>query len=475
LVQFEHETVDANSSENEFLMKGENRNMKKIIVAFFGLFLLHSVSAQRNFTLHQHQHTAQSIHLNPAFRPNARFYGNIGSGMHSFGINHSGFTLNQLLVQRDFDDSLEFRPADAINAMARINHINLDFNNELIGFGLRLGKTYFSLTATNRMQFSLIYPRDLFRFVFEGNGASLLGQRADLDGLGLKFNSYMEYALGANRTFLDDKLTIGVRFKLISGIANIHTAKSQLGIYTDSTTFDITIDGAMHAYSSGLNSYQVSDFRSLGFKYLTRFPNMGMGLDLGATFRLNDMLDFSASVIDLGFINWKEGNKNYISNDVNYTFEGVDINQFLADSSDFVQNFTDTLRGIFNASENDDAYRTSLNTRFYLGARFKVADILHLTGLWFNEFILGNYRPGLSVGATLKLKEILSISANYSLYGRSLGNVGLGFNMRLGSVQFFAMTDNILGVLNFSASKNWHFNVGMAFYIGKPDNKNKSE
>lgn len=449
--------------------------MKKIVMILLGLVLFEGVMAQRNFTLHQHQHMAQSIHVNPAFRPNARIYANIGVGMHSFGVNHSGFTLDQLLFERDYDDSLEFRPSEAIAAMGRINHLNLDFNNELVGFGLRLGKTYFSLTATNRMQFSFIYPRDLFRIVFEGNGGEFLGQRADLDGLGIKLNSYMEYALGVNRSFFEDKLVVGGRFKLLSGIANIHTARSELGISTDSTTFDITIDGVMHAYSSGLDSYSNSDFRNLGFKYLTRFPNLGMGLDLGATFQLNDMLDFSASVIDLGFIRWKDGNKNFISNEVDYTFQGIDINQYMADSSSFVDNFTDSLRTIFDASENDDEYTTSLNTRFYLGARFKVGDMVHLNALWFNEFILGRYRPGVSVGATVKLKEILSVSANYSIYGRSASNIGLGLNMRLGSVQFFAMTDNVLGVLNLSGSKNWHVNLGMSLCIGKPDSKNKPE
>lgn len=449
--------------------------MKKLGLFLFVLFLFQTVLAQRNFTMHQHQHMGQSIHLNPAFRPNARFYVNVGVGMHSFGMNHSGFTLDQLLVERDYDDSLEFRPANAIAAMDRINHFNLDFNNELIGFGLRLGETYFSLTATNRMQFSFIYPRDLFKIVFEGNGGEFLGQRADLDGLGIKLNSYMEYALGMNRSFLDERLVLGARFKLLSGIANIHTARSELGITTDSTTFDITIDGAMHAYSSGLDSYDNSDFRNLGFKYLTRFPNMGMGLDFGATFQLNDMIDFSASVIDLGFIRWKDGNKNFISNDVNYTFQGVDINQYMADSSSFVNNFSDSLRAIFDASENDDAYTTSLNTRFYFGARFKVMDILHVNALWFNEFILGRYRPGFSVGGTIKLKEFLSASANYSVYGRSFTNIGLGLNLRLGSVQFFAMTDNILGALNLSGSKNWHVNVGLSACIGKPDSKKKTE
>lgn len=447
--------------------------MKKYSLFLLGLLFIEGVFAQRNFSLHQHQHVAQSIHVNPAFRPNAQFYANIGGGMHSFGFNHSGFTFDQLLVKRA-DDSLEFRPDNAIDAMARINHFNLDFQNELLGFGVRFGQTYLSFTATNRMQFSLIYPRDLFRFIFEGNGGSFLGQRADLDGFGVKFNAYMEYAIGANRTFLGERLTLGGRFKLISGIANIHTAKSELGIYTDSTTFDITIDGAMHAYTSGSSGYDLSDYRNLGFTYLTRFPNMGMGIDLGATLRLNDMLDFSASVIDLGFINWKTDTKNFISDDVNYTFQGVDINQFMSDSSGYVDNFVDTLQGIFNATQNNDAYRTSLNTRFYFGARFKLMDAIHLNALWFNEFILGKYRPGIALGTTIKLKEILSISANYNMYGRAFGNIGLGLNMRLGPVQYFVMTDNILGVVNASASKNWHLNIGMSACFGKPDSKKNS-
>jgi hypothetical protein len=452
----------------------ESRVMKKFIVFLLSILVFDGVFAQRNFTLHQHQNAAQAIHLNPAFRPNARIYANIATGMHSFGFNHSGFVFDELLVRRP-DDSLEFQPSNAIDAMAKINHFNLDFKNELLGFGVRLGQTYFSFTATNRMQFSLMYPRDLFRFVFEGNGASLLGQRADLDGLGIKFNAYMEYAFGANRSFLDDRLTIGGRVKLISGIANIHTAKSELGIFTDSTTFDITVDGVVHAYTSGSSGYDFSDYRNLGFTYLTRFPNFGMGIDLGATLKFNDMIDFSASMIDFGFINWKSDTRNYISNDVNFTFQGVNINQFLSDSVGFVNNFVDTLQGLFSGDINNDEYRTLLNTRFYFGARFKLLDAIHLNALWFNEFILGKYRPGIALGTTIQLKEFISLSANYNAYGRALGNIGLGLNMRVGPVQYFVMTDNILGVLNASASKNWHINIGASLCLGKPDSNKRNK
>jgi hypothetical protein len=31
------------------------------------------------------------------------------------------------------------------------------------------------------------------------------------------------------------------------------------------------------------------------------------------------------------------------------------------------------------------------------------------------------------------------------------------------------MTDNVLGALNLSGSKNWHINGGFSLCIGKPD------
>lgn len=447
--------------------------MKSFSLVFF-LTAAVTVFSQRNFTLHQHQNIQQSMHLNPAFRPNVRFYISAASGLHSFGLNHSGFTWNDLAVKRELDDSLELRPSSAIEQMAELNHIDYDMVNELFGLGLRLNKMHFSFTVSNRTQLAFNYTRDLFKFVFEGNGASLLGQRANLDGLGIRFNSYLEYAIGANRSFLGDKLVVGGRFKLISGIANVHTARSQLGIYTDSTTFDITLDGALTLNTSGFGGFAASDLTNLGFTYLTQFPNFGVGLDLGASYNISDKINVSASVVDLGFINWKTNNQNLVTNDVNFKFEGVDINQFLQDTN-FVSNFTDSLQGIFDASQDSSFYRTALSTRFYLGGTFEVLPVLHINALWFNEFILGRYRPGFALGATFRLGEIVSASANYSIYGRANRNIGLGINFRLGPLQLFAMTDNILGVLDLSTSKNWHANAGLAFMIGKPDKKKKKD
>lgn len=150
------------------------------------IFLLPGV-AQRNFTLYQFQNTQQSLHLNPAFRPNVRAYTSFGLGLASFGVTHTGFRLNDLLTPRPIDDSLVLNVGNAINKMAELNRISFDFLNELFGLGIRVNKTHLMFSATLKNQLDFFYPKDLFRFVFEGNGASLLGQKGLIwMGLGSK-------------------------------------------------------------------------------------------------------------------------------------------------------------------------------------------------------------------------------------------------------------------------------------------------
>jgi hypothetical protein len=431
------------------------------------IFLLPGV-AQRNFTLYQFQNTQQSLYLNPAFRPNIRAYTSFGLGLASFGVTHTGFRLNDLLTPRPIDDSLVLNVGNAINKMAELNRISFDFLNELFGLGIRVNKTHLMFSATLKNQLDFFYPKDLFRFVFEGNGASLLGQRANLDGLGVKMNVFMEYAGGFNRTLLDDKLCLGARVKVISGLFNAHTSRSQLGIHTSDSTFDITIDGAITLNTSNLNPFLDRNYFG-AYRNGFNFKNVRLGLDLGARYQLTDEVELSASLIDLGFIRWDANNRNFISNDVNFTFKGIDIKQFLSDSTAYLNHFSDSLQGVFSTTENTNAYSTSLNTRFFVGARVKMASFLYANALMFNEFILGKYFPGLALGATIQLSEFLTFSGNYILYGRFAQNLGVGVNLRLGALQFFTITDNLIGIINFRGARNLHFSAGMSISIGKPD------
>lgn len=439
---------------------------------FYALILMASwpVFSQRNFSLYQLNTTAQSHYFNPAFKPNANVYVSIPFGMQSFGVSHSGFTFNDLLQPRPKDDSLEFTPSVAIDKMGKLNYISVDLHNELFGFGFRVKKNYFSFGLVHRSQINFMYTQDMFRFVFEGNGKNFIGQRASLDGLGFNMHTYLEYGFGYNRV-VNEKLTVGGRLKLLSGVANVQTKRTALGISTDADDFDITIDGSAEINTSNVNPFidstQSETFNPLPYAF--NFQNSGMALDVGATYKLTEKITFSGSVMDLGVINWKTNNRNFVTNEFNFSFRGIDLNEFLKDSSDVLQQLADTLEGAFQQTENTNTYQTSLYTRVYLGGSYQLTKQFSASALWYNEFILGRYRTGITVAANAKLGEWFTATVNYSVYNRSYANVGAGFSLRGGPIQFYCMTDNLLGVLRPQGSRNWHVTFGMGILIGKPD------
>jgi hypothetical protein len=102
---------------------------QKLVLLFMVLLSSQPIFAQRYFSLYQLNTTAQSHYLNPAFKPNSKVYLSLPLGMQSFGASHSGFTVNHLIHSRSQDDSLELKPAIAIDKMAKLNFVNLDLQN----------------------------------------------------------------------------------------------------------------------------------------------------------------------------------------------------------------------------------------------------------------------------------------------------------------------------------------------------------
>ncbi len=456
-----------------------HRSALKLACALCLLPFGQNLIAQKNYTLYNLNETPQAHYLNPAFRSKAKVYISLPLGMQSFGVSNSGFHMNHLLQTRSQDDSLVFNPGNAIDKMAKKNFLTTETYNEIIGFGFAVKDNYFSFSMSNRFQSNLIYPRDLFKFAFEGNGKSYLGQRASLDGLGFNLTSYVEYAVGFNRKF-SKKLTAGGRIKLLSGIANVNTKKSQLGIYTDATTFDLTIDGSAALYTSGIKPFydtmpdNNNDYNPLNNAF--SFKNAGFAIDLGATYELTDKITVSASLLDLGTIKWTTNNANYISNDVNYRFEGVDLNQYLQDSTTtFLDQLQDTLENVFSQDENASSYRTGLYTRFYLGGTYKLTDKFFLGATLYNEIIKSRYRPGLILSGNVKLNNWFAATVNYSAYARSFGNVGLGFTIKGGPIQFYVISDNVAGFLFPKSSRNFHVSTGLSLLFGKPDEESKAK
>lgn len=435
------------------------------------IFATNSSVAQQNFTMYSMTKMGQAHYENPAYRANGKVYIGIALGSHSFGANHSGFTVNKILVPRKYDDSLQFDQEALKKALWKRNYIATDIRNELFGLGINIKKNYFSLSVTNRTSVNVIYPKDLIVLALEGNGKSFLGKRASFDGLGAKIDGYVEYALGYNRE-INEKLRVGGRLKFLSGYANFTTRKSKLGLTTDEETFDLTIDGKFKFQSSGVGGFVDKDSTNDEFDFKTpfNFKNFGIALDLGGTYQLTDKIGVSASLLDFGFIRWKTQTASYETDDLDFRFEGVDVKQYLNDSTDYLNRVLDTLRSKVDNDITSEAYTSTLSSRFYLGGTYKVTDWFTAGVTSYNQILNNRWRTSLILSGTIQLKNWLGFTANYSIYGRSMANIGLGLTLRGGPIQFYVMTDNILAI-NYLGTKNAHVSFGINLLIGKLDKK----
>ena len=444
--------------------------MKKIA---FALSILFSgiISAQQDFTLHQLTNTHQSTYVNVTNRPKAKIsFGIPMLGGYYMNMGNSGFTYNDIITVRQ-DDSLEINMDNVISVLKAKNYITTNFQLDYITAGFYLMKKhYITFNVTEKINSRFTYPKDLIVLLWEGNGKSLLGQRANFDGIGYDFMHYREYAVGYNIE-LNDKWTVGGRLKYLKGITNIYTKTSNLGMTTDETTFDLTFDGEIELNTSGVNELADTNYTFDFNNYMFKRNNSGFGIDLGASYQFSEKLKLFVDVIDLGFIKWKYDVKNFTKDTINFSFTGVDIKDFLGTqdttASQISQTLADSINNIIKLDENGTSYKTPLYTQFYLGAEYALNKKITLSGMGHFEFIHGRFRPSMTVGARFKLTNFFTAVANYSAYNNSYLNFGVGLAANLGPIQWYFASNNVVGAIAPYLTKNAHFRTGINIILGR--------
>lgn len=451
----------------------------KFICVIYFTSLSAMVFGQQGFTLYSMSNMSQSHYLNPAFSPEAKGHFSFpGMGMHSFGVSFSGFNYAQLIRSRVQDDSLEIDLNNAVKYSAKMNFISTALRDELMSFGFKINRNYFSVSMTNRLECNFLLPGDLITFAAAGNG-QFIGKRASYDGLSIHINSFMEYALGFNRVLGEkENFVLGARVKALSGISNVTTKKSKLGLYTDEDMFDLTLDGSLEMSSSGIGKFidggDTPDTRNI-LSNAYNFKNFGLAADLGFNFKASDKVALSASVTDIGFIKWKEDIKGYSTDSIDFSFQGLDAVAWFKDSTNtYWTELADSLEHRYVDLENSNPYTDNLFMNVFVGGKFYTGRSFYFGVALFDQIVNSNHRPGASLSANIKVKNWLALTVNQTYFARAYNNTGVGLCISPGPVQLYLITDNIMAAINQTHAKTAHFSFGLNFLI-KNRLKNNSD
>lgn len=447
--------------------------MKKtvhLLLFFAGILFCFQSIAQQEFTLYNMHVVPQRGNYNPSFTPmNVKAY--VGIPVFSseyISLGSSGFRYSDIIKHRS-DDSLYVDFNNMLSKLSKKNYISVAYQVDLLSFGFAIKeKNFISFNMTEKAHLRFRYPKNFMEFIWKGN-AGMLDNEVKFN-FGLNFLHYREYAIGYSRK-LTDRFSLGIKLKYLYGMENFSTKKSDVSLITASSDYAVTAKANILINTSGLAKDTVNKFSLSEYAFMRK--NNGMGIDLGVVYHLTKKVTLSASILDLGFIKWKNATTNYKSNNpsAHFTYNGFELNQLInSDSSDtknIGKTLTDSLAKIFKIDTLHETYSTRLSSQIYLGANYNFTEKASAGFILYSQLFDKSIHSGIALSYNHRFLDWLSLSASYSIYNRSYNNIGFGAAFTGGPVQFYIASDNILGIIFPQNTKNLQLHFGLNLLFGR--------
>ena len=354
-------------------------------------------------------------------------------------------------------------------------------NNRIVGnigvtilsAGFKAWGGYNTLEINSKTHFGVSLPYELFAF------AKDIGNRNyNIGDISLGAMSYAEIALGHSRQ-VSEELRIGAKLKVLLGVGRadvkMENVQAQLSdanqwLISANATADVSMKGFTYKqkekeYKQKPGSYKYVDNVDVDGAGLSGF---GLGVDLGATYKLDDDWNFSAALLDLGFISWSNDMqaRNLSNQFVFNGFHDVDIARHggMRESSD---TYADQLAEFANLQDQGDqgGRTTGIGTTLNLGAEYILPVYRKLSfGLLSSTRLQGDYswtEARLSANWTPLRWLDGGMSMGVGSFGASAGWL---VNIHPKGFNFFVGMDHILGKQSkegIPLSSNASVNLGM--------------
>jgi len=447
--------------------------------------------AQINSTLYFMHGIPQANRINPAYQPRCGLY----LGLPLVSPARGGFSFSS----QSYEDVIQRHPtenslitflhplADREPYLEHLKPVNLVASNlatSLASLGFRTKIGFFSLGVATRMDGSLTYPADLIHLLVDGVEE---GGTYSLDGLGANLSLFEEISAGWAGS-LSDRLDIGVRAKVLLGVGNLFTNRSEVSLYTSQEAWNIRSDllintslgfaEVIYNEEGLIEEIKVDEELRNPTPYeIARYAfgsgNYGFGADLGIVYRPVDKLSLNISVVDLAYIRWEQ-EVHQISFKGEYEFDGIEFNPFgLAEDETFGDYLDSTLSQIADSLSGflvmgpGAPYSKRLNTKLYVGASYDIAPMLSFGILSRTEFRKRIITEHVTATANFSAGRLINLSLSYSYMHSSFRNIGAGFAFNVGPLNLYMVSDNLLNLVFWpQASRAVNVWLGMNLVFG---------
>ncbi len=451
--------------------------MKNIFPLLF-LFITFNLYSQNKQVLYGFAELPQTLLLNPGAETNYKFHAGVPlfSGF-SFDFGSTGVVVSDLFKvdSRPINDKV----SEVLNKLSIRDHIKFNSQIEILNGGFRYDdKNYFSFGFYQEIDVISYFPKDVITLLTEGN-AAYLNKSFDLSQILYKVDFLGVLHFGVTRK-INEKLTLGARFKIYSSALNMETSNNT-GTFTtingNNNIYTHVLDNAnVNLKTSGLvenNEVVDAPGKYLGNTFLG--ANLGLGLDFGLTYHISDQLEFTSSIIDFGFVKHKKNIKNSFVNG-SYVFDGIEFTYDAANPRNYWNELDKDFKEKVPSGANQNAYiswrPTKLNTslKYSFGERrSKYCYDNTYKDFYRNAIGVQLYSVFRPLSPQLALTgffeksftEKFHAKVTYTIDDYSFYNIGAGISTQIGKVNLYGMVDNIAQFNDIASANGISLQLGI--------------
>lgn len=467
---------------------------KSILWLLSGFCLCINAAAQNKQLLYDFNEIPQSLMVNPGGMVDYTWYAGMPllSGISIQG-GSSGVSVHDIFADDGLDINDKIRNR-AINGMSPADELSGTYQIELLsgGFRGRNRNNFYSFGIYNEGDAIGYWFKDYAILAVDGN-ANRLNERFDLSHLKARGEMLNVFHFGLQKR-MSKTLILGARAKLYSSIFDFNSTRNKGYFVTtegENNLLASTLNADMRLRSSGIDAIiEAADNDAVTSTLLKRGflgGSLGIGVDLGFTYHLNEQLLVTGSVLDLGFIYHTSDVRNFTLKG-NATVEGIEIilpEDLANPNQDFWQELVDEVELLVPFEENNNSYLAFRPTKLYGSLRYDFGEQLptkedckcgpqltfsrttkYANSVGAQLYVINRPRgpqTALTAFYMRRFGNALALKTTYTVDKFSKTNVGLGLSLQAGRVNFYALADNLLAYGNLAdthyASFQFGFNI----------------